>query len=73
MKPADLWPKLCRLGKEREDWKSIMLLIELCKCTPFSNATLDFQQKHAILEGKLLDAKKELKLYKIKFEASAAP
>ena len=21
MKPADLWPKLCGLGKEREDWK----------------------------------------------------
>ena len=31
VKPADLWPKLCRLGKEREDWKPIMLLIELCR------------------------------------------
>ena len=41
VKPADLWPKLCRLGKEREDWKPIMLLIELCRCTPFSNATLE--------------------------------
>ena len=41
VKPADLWPKLCRLGKEREDWKSIMLLIELCRCTTFSNATLE--------------------------------
>ena len=39
VKPADLWPKLCRLGKEKEDWKPIMLLIELCRCTPFSNAT----------------------------------
>ena len=34
-------PKLCTLGNEREDWKPIMLLIELCKCTPFSNATLE--------------------------------
>ena len=38
---ADLWPKLCRLGKEREDWKPIMLLIKLSRCTPFSNATLE--------------------------------
>ena len=41
MKPVDLWSKLCTLGKEREDWKPIMLLIELCRCTPFSNATLE--------------------------------
>ena len=41
VKPAVLWPELCRLGKERKDWKSIMLLIKLCRCTPFSNATLE--------------------------------
>ena len=41
VKPADFWPKLWRLGKEREDWKSIMLLIELSRCTPFSNITLE--------------------------------
>ena len=35
VKPADLWHKLCRSGKEREDWKPIMLLIELCRCTQF--------------------------------------
>ena len=28
---------------------------------------LDFQQKHAILQRELLDAKKELKLYKLNF------
>ena len=33
VKPVDFWPKLCRLGKEREDWKPIMLLNELCRCT----------------------------------------
>ena len=41
VKPADLWPKLCRLGKERENWKPIILLIKLCRCIPFSNATLE--------------------------------
>ena len=41
VKPADLWSKLCGLGKEREDWKPIMLPTELCRCTPFSNATLE--------------------------------
>ena len=46
VKPADLWPKLRRLGKEREDWKSIILLIELCRCTPFSNATLEMFFSH---------------------------
>ena len=28
VKPADCWPKLCRLGKAREDWKPIMLLVD---------------------------------------------
>ena len=41
VKPADLWPELCGLRKEREDWKPIILLIKLCRCTPFSNATLE--------------------------------
>ena len=45
----------------------------LDKISELEKQLLDFQQKHAILEGKLLDAKKKLKLYKIKFEASAAP
>ena len=31
VKLANLLCKLCRLGKEREDWKPIMLLIEICK------------------------------------------
>ena len=28
IKPADLWPKLCRLDKERQDCKPIMLLVD---------------------------------------------
>ena len=46
VKPANLLPKLCRLGKEREDWKPILLLIELSRCTPFSNATLEMFSCH---------------------------
>ena len=36
-----LWSKICTLGKDRESWHDIMILIELCLCTPFSNATLE--------------------------------
>ena len=37
----------------------------LDKISESEKQLLDFQQKHAILEGKLLNTKKELKLYKI--------
>ena len=40
IKPISLWSKICSLGKDRECWYDIMILIELCLCTPFSNATL---------------------------------
>ena len=36
-----LWSKLLIIGKNNEHWKDIMLLKELCLCTPFSNATLE--------------------------------
>ena len=36
-----LWSKLLIIGKNNEHWKDIMLLIELCLCNPFSNATLE--------------------------------
>ena len=36
-----LWIKLLLIGKNHEHWKDIMLLLELCLCTPFSNATLE--------------------------------
>ena len=39
--PMKLWSKLCMLGKDKESWKDIIFLIELCLCTPFSNATLE--------------------------------
>ena len=41
VKPTDLLPKLCILRKEREDWKPIMLLIELFRSTIFSDAILE--------------------------------
>ena len=39
--PIKLWSKLLIIGKNNEHWKNIMLLLELCLCTPFSNATLE--------------------------------
>ena len=41
IKPVSLWSKICTLGKDRESWHDIMILIKLCLCTPFSNATLE--------------------------------
>ena len=38
---------------------------KLDKISELEKQLLDFQQKYAILEGKLLNTKKELKLYKI--------
>ena len=39
--PMKLWSKLLIIGKNNEHWKNTMLLLELCLCTPFSNATLE--------------------------------
>ena len=40
-KPLLLWGKLAKLGEEKPDWRGILLIIELCLCAPFSNATLE--------------------------------
>ena len=40
IKPMNLWSKICLGNKEKEPWHDIVLLVELCLCTPFSNATL---------------------------------
>ena len=36
-----LWSKLLIIGKNNEHGKDIMLILELCLCTPFFNATLE--------------------------------
>ena len=36
-----LWSKLVIINKSNEDWEDIMLLLELCLCSLFSNATLE--------------------------------
>ena len=36
----NLWSKICLGNKEKESWHDLILLIELCSCTPFSSATL---------------------------------
>ena len=35
----NLWSKICLGNKEKESWHDIILLVELCLCTPFSNTT----------------------------------
>ena len=37
----NLWPKICLGNKEKESWHDIILLVDLCLCTPLSNATLE--------------------------------
>ena len=42
----DLWSKICLGNKGKESWHDIILLIELCLCTPFSNAPLERDFSH---------------------------
>ena len=46
IKPMNLWSKICVENKEKESWHDIILLVELCLCTPFSNATLERNFSH---------------------------
>ena len=40
--PLDLWCKLGEISSTvNTDWKGVMLIIELCLCVPFSDATLE--------------------------------
>ena len=41
IKPMNLWSKNCLGNKEKESWHEIILLVEFCLCTPFSNVTLE--------------------------------
>ena len=41
IKPMNLWSNICLGNKEKQSWHDIILLVELCLCTPFSNATLE--------------------------------
>ena len=44
----------------------------LDKISELEKQLLDFQQKHAILREELLDAKKQMKLYKLKFASKCS-
>ena len=46
IKPMNLWSKICLGNKEKESWHYIILLFDLCLCTPFSNATLERYFSH---------------------------
>ena len=39
--PIELWHKVLLVSKDKENWLSISLIIEICLCTPSSNATLE--------------------------------
>ena len=41
IKPMNLWSKLCLGNKEKESGHYILLLVELCLCTPFSDSTFE--------------------------------
>ena len=61
--PLDLW---CKLGKisstVRTDWKGVMLIIELCLCVPFSNATLErfFSHMKLVKNEKKIDSRRRV-------------
>ena len=39
--PTELWHKVLLQSKDKPEWRGISLLIEICLCTPCSNATLE--------------------------------
>jgi hypothetical protein len=39
--PIDLWGKIIILSKNKPNWKGISLIVEICLCAPFSNASLE--------------------------------
>ena len=38
---VELWHKILLVGKDKDDWRGVTLVIEICLCTPCSNATLE--------------------------------
>ena len=41
VKPIEFWSKILLLHEENNSWKATLLLVELCLCAPFSNASLE--------------------------------
>ena len=39
--PIDLWGKILIRVKNKPDWKGISLIVEICLCAAFSNASLE--------------------------------
>ena len=39
--PIELWANLIKLGAEKANWKEALLITELCRCIPMSNAMLE--------------------------------
>ena len=44
--PIELWCKLGKMGSTKSQWNGILLIIELCLCAPYSNATLERYFSH---------------------------
>ena len=41
VKPIEFWSKILLLHQENNSWKATLLLVGLCLCAPFSNASLE--------------------------------
>ena len=39
--PIELWQKVLLVSKDKENWLGISFIIEICLCTPSSNAMLE--------------------------------
>ena len=39
--PIEFWSKILELNQDKKQWKVSLLLVEICLCAPFSNASLE--------------------------------
>ena len=39
--PIEFWSKILALNQDKKQWKVSLLLVEICLCAPFSNASLE--------------------------------
>ena len=47
--PIEFWSKILALNQDKKQWKVSLLLVEICLCAPFSNASLERLFSHMII------------------------